>query len=164
MPRRARKSGGGSPAVDGGRGGEGAGASLSELGKELDTYSGAISSQLRTVNFGILGLVWVLLLRKAEMAWLAQRIPEKALLGVALASLLGLVLDLVQYLFAEKVVDEAFDRATKSPEGRAEYDDRSLAYRSQFVCYRAKLVLTFASVLACLGLIAGALVARGGGR
>jgi hypothetical protein len=106
----------------------------------------------------------LLLLRKEEIAWLAQRISQKALLGVALACLLELVLDLTQYLFAEKMVENAYNRSEESPDEMADYDENSFAYRAQSFCYHAKLVVTFAAALACVGLIIGALLSGSGGR
>jgi hypothetical protein len=164
MPSRPRKSDRPPPSASDRGARASGGQSRSDLAKELDTYSGAVSTQLRTINLGILGLVWLLLLRKEEMAWLAQRIPQKALLSVALVCLVELVLDLAQYLFAEKVVESAFDRASASSNGMADYDEHSFVYRSQLFCYRAKLLLTFAAALACVGLIIGALLAGSGSR
>ncbi len=164
MPKRPRKSGKPSPAADNGGARTKEGQSRDDLAKELDTYSTTVSTQLRTINLGILGLVWLLILRKEEIAWLAQRISEKALLLVALVCLLELVVDLAQYLFAEKVVENAFDRADSSPDQRADYDDKSFIYKAQLFCYHAKLVLTFAAALACVALIVGALLAAGASR
>jgi hypothetical protein len=161
---RLRKREKPSPAVDVRGGRETGGESRSDLADQYDTYTAAVSTRLRTINLGILGLVWLLLLRKEEAAWLAQRIPQKALLGIALTCRVELVVDLAQYLFGAKVVENAFNRARASPDGTADYDEESFASRSALFCYHAKLVLTFAAALACVGLIIGALLAGSGSR
>ena len=129
-----------------------------ELAKELDTYSSQISSQLRTVNLGTLGLTWLLLLKKDEVSTIATKIPEKALLGVALACLIALLVDFAQYLLAEKSVDDAYERAAASATKTASYDESSFPYRAQLWCYRAKLVITFVAATFLLILLAYALI------
>lgn len=126
---------------------------LADLAKELDTYSTQISTQLRTVNLGTLGLTWLLLLKKDEVSAIADRISERALFAVALACVGALLVDFLQYLFAEKAVDDAYERAAASETKTAGYDDASFPYRAQLWCYRVKLVLTFAATGALLILL-----------
>src|SRR6266480_2081760 len=118
----------------------GEGLSLQQLREELNTYSDRISTQLRTVNLGVLGLAWLLLLKKDELATLASTISEEAVFGIALCCIVALLVDLSQYLLAEWVTDEAFDRAEKSETKTTTYDAESIAYRAQLWCYHLKKV------------------------
>jgi hypothetical protein len=118
---------------------------LERLSKELDTYSDRISTQLRTVTLGVLGVTWLLLLKGEEVLAVSSRIPEKALLGIALSCVVALVVDLLQYLLAEKAVEDTFDRAGVSETRTAAYDRASWTYRAQLWCYRLKMFLTIGS-------------------
>jgi hypothetical protein len=113
-----------------------------ELADQLDGYSALISTQVRTVAFGILALTWVLLVQRSD-DHVAVTVPRSPLLVIMLFCLLTLTSEFCQYLFAEKTVDEAFDRAVESPTGKAAYDAGTFSYRAQLVCYRLKLWLTF---------------------
>jgi hypothetical protein len=65
---------------------------LAQLGKELDTYSVAISTQVRTINLGVLGLSWLMLLGDEKLANVAPKLSHPALMAIALASsLLSLI-------------------------------------------------------------------------
>jgi hypothetical protein len=131
---------------------------LEELGKELDAYSVAISTQVRTINLGILGLSWLMLLGDEKLAKVADKLPRPGLLGISLICLLALVSDLGQYLLGREAVDAAFDEAAKSEKRVAAYDMTSISYRGAFWCYRSKLVLTVLAALALIALVAHALI------
>lgn len=134
------------------------GLTLAQLGKELDTYSVAISTQVRTINLGVLGLSWLMLLGDEKLANVAPKLSHPALMAIALACLLALVLDLGQYLLGERAVLAAFDDANKSEQGSAEYNEASFAYRAPFWCYRAKLVLTLMAAAMLIALVSHALI------
>jgi hypothetical protein len=129
---------------------------LEELGKELDTYCAAISTQVRTIYLGILGLSWLMLLGDEKLANLAARLSHSALLGISLVCLLALVLDLGQYLLGRRAVDAAFDAAAESEKRSAAYDMTSFSCRAAFWCYRFKLVLTLLGATALSVLVAHA--------
>jgi hypothetical protein len=132
--------------------------SLDDLAKELDTYSTAISTQLRTINLGVLGLTWLLLLRAGDVSKLAQQLPARALLGIAVTSLLALVFDLVQYLLAESAVNRAYDNAARSESRTAAYDEKWLAYRGARRCHELKLIMTLSAASVLIGVLFYALV------
>jgi hypothetical protein len=115
-----------------------------ELARELDDYSGRISTLVRTLDFGILGLTWLFLVAKPD-AHVAITLPRWSLLSVTLACLLAILAEFAQYLFGEKTVDETFSRAERSRSGKAAYDPDVFSYRAQLVCYRLKLLLTLAA-------------------
>jgi hypothetical protein len=120
---------------------------LSELRSELNALSDKISTQLRAVNLGVLGLVWLLLLKKAEVQTLAASIPETTLLLIALFCIVALLLELLQYLLGEWVVDRAYDVAEASASKTTSYDADSFAYRGQAWCYHLKKLLTVGAAL-----------------
>jgi hypothetical protein len=130
---------------------------LERLARELDTYSSQISTQLRTINIGVLGLSWLLLLGRPDVSRVATYVPERALLVVSLACILALLTDLAQYYLAEHTVDRAYDRASASETKTTTFDDASWAYRMQSACYYAKSALTIAAAFMLVGLIVRAL-------
>jgi hypothetical protein len=133
-------------------------STLEELAKELDTYSAAISAQVRTINVGILGLSWLMLLGDEKLARVSSKIPPGFLLGISVVCVLALVFDLSQYLFGRTAVDATFDAAAKSADRSAAYDMTSFSYRAAFWCYRFKLVLTLAGAAALMVLVAHVLI------
>jgi hypothetical protein len=60
---------------------------------------------------------------------------------VLLASVSCMTVELLQYIVADYVVEEAFDRAEASDPKTAAYDANSIAYRAQLWFHRTKLVL-----------------------
>lgn len=115
--------------------------SQEELAEQLDDYSDRISTQIRTVNFGVLGLTWLLLVPKSD-AHVQIVISRRPLISIALLCILAILTEFCQYLLAEKTVDETFERARVSSDGKAAYDADAMTYRLQMVCYRIKLYLT----------------------
>ena len=56
-------------------------------------------------------------------------------------------MDLAQYLFAEHMVSDAFDRAEKCTAKTATYDAYSFSYKAQDFCYRLKFIFTFGAAI-----------------
>jgi len=131
---------------------------LDELNEELDGYSERVSTQLRTINLGVLGIVWLLLLKQHDVERIATQISERGLLCLALACIIVLGLDILQYKFAERAVDDAFNRAEQSPSKKAAYYEDSFDYQAQIWCYRLKLLLTAGNALGLLVLVGYALI------
>jgi hypothetical protein len=130
---------------------------LDQLESELKELSARISRQVRTVNVGILALAWTLLLKGKDVQPLVAKMPDKALLLVALLCILSVAADFCQYLFAETAVDATYDRAAASKTRTAGYDAECLSYRAQVWFYRAKLLLTAFAAIVVVILIAHAL-------
>jgi membrane glycosyltransferase len=120
--------------------------SQDELADQLDSYSELISTQTRTINFGILGLTWVFLIAKSDVP-AAVVISRRVALSIALCSLLAILAEFGQYLFAERSVYDTFDRAEADPSGKASYDAEAISYRAAWVCYRLKMLLTLLAAL-----------------
>lgn len=132
------------------------GLNLDDLTAELNTYSNAVSTRLRAINLGVLGLAWLFLIQRQDLGTLARGIARRPLLVIILCSLVSLLLDLAQYRLAEGLTDAAFDRAEKSHPQSATYDQGSIAYRAQLWCYQGKFVLTLLAALGLAFLIARA--------
>lgn len=132
------------------------GLSVSDLAKELDTYSTILSAQVRSINLGVLGLTWLFLLQDERLSRLSSAISERALLAIAGACIIALVFDLIQYVFAEKVVEATLREAeeTGATDG---YDGSSWFYRFQWWCYRAKIWLTAVAAVVFAGLVLSAI-------
>lgn len=131
---------------------------LEELNSQLAEFSDRVSTQLRTINLGVLGLTWLLLLKQSDVQQIAARISERGLLCIALTCILTLGLDILQYWFAERAIGDAFERAEKSESRKAAYHADSFAYRAQDWCYRLKVTLTGLSALALITLVGLALL------
>ena len=130
---------------------------LEELNQQLDAYSDRVSNQVRTINLGVLGVVWLLLLKQHDVEKIAGRISERGLLCLALACIIVFGLDILQYKFAERAVEDAFSRAEQSASKKAAYVEDSFDYQAQIWCYRLKLLLTGGNALGLLVLVGYAL-------
>jgi hypothetical protein len=148
-PRRPSPTGGGEPAPA--PPAVAKGLTTEVLAKELDAYSTAISTQIRNINLGVLGLSWLLLLRDEKLGAIAERIPQQALLAISGFCIAAMALDLGQYLLAERFVGKAFDEAEKHGQSDG-YDTDSWAYRGHLACYYAKVSFTAAAAIALVGL------------
>jgi hypothetical protein len=131
---------------------------LDELNKQLEAYSDRVSTQLRTINLGVLGITWLLLLKQHDVERLATRISERGLLCIALICIIVLGFDILQYRFAERTVEDAFDRAENSASKKAAYYADSFNYQAQLWCYRLKLTITGLNALALIVLVGFALI------
>jgi hypothetical protein len=132
--------------------------SLDDLAKELQHYSGQISTLIRSTGLAVLGIDWLLLLKKSEVASIAREIPETLLLVIAAVGVLALVADMLQYVFGHRVSEETFDRAVASPSKAAAYDAASFAYRAQDACFKGKISLTVLATVLLLIAIGRALI------
>jgi len=133
---------------------------LDALAKDLDTYSATISTQVRTIALGVLGLSWAMLLGGQSVDAVASKLPRPWVIGISGACLIALLLDLFQYLLDYKATAAAYDKAAKV-DGNDEdttVDDQSFAYRAAFFCYRAKLLLAIGAATVLFGLIAYVLI------
>jgi hypothetical protein len=115
--------------------------SQDELANELDDYSDRVSTQVRTIAFGVLGFTWVLLVPRPDTSVLVT-VPKNALILITLACILAILAEFCQYLLGEKTTDETFDRAAaKGPTGKAAYNAAAFSYKGQLFFYRLKLCL-----------------------
>jgi hypothetical protein len=129
-----------------------------ELAKELADFSDRISTQVRTIAFGVLGITWLLLVPRPD-APIPIHVPKQALIGITLACVLAILSEFLQYLLAEKTTDETFDRAAaKGPTGKAAYNAAAFTYEAQLFFYRLKFWLAFGAAAFLIYLLARALL------
>jgi hypothetical protein len=131
---------------------------LDELADELNTLSSLISTQVRTLNLGVLGVTWLLLLKSKDLKHIANAVPPRGLLAVAVGCLLALVLDFTQYLLAHRLVSSTYDKAEADPTKTADYDPGDIFYRAQKCAYYAKMVFTFGAAITLVSIVGAAIV------
>jgi hypothetical protein len=132
--------------------------SQEQLDAELADYSDRISTQLRTITFGVLGLAWLLLVPRPD-ARIAIVVPKSALIVITLACLLSILSEFCQYILAEQTVSETLRRAeAKGPMGKAAYNKASFTYKAQLFFYHLKRVLTLGAAGFLIFLLARALL------
>jgi len=129
-----------------------------ELAKELADFSDRISTQVRTIAFGVLGITWLLLVPRPD-APIPITVSKQALIWITLVCLLAILTEFCQYLFAEKSTDETFDRAAaKGLTGTAAYNAAAFTYRAQKFCYYLKRWLTLGAAVSLVILVARSLL------
>ena len=133
------------------------GLTTTQLNEQLDAYSERNSTNLRSLVLGNLGLTWILLLGKDETIITAS-ISDYTLLWIAGFCVLALCMDVLQYVFGEHAVEDAFDRAEKSDSKTARYNRKLFSYRAQLWSYRAKQVLAALATLLLLVTLGRALI------
>jgi hypothetical protein len=132
--------------------------SQEELAKELADYSDRISTQVRTIAFGVLGITWFLLVPRPD-APIPIHVPKQALIGITLACVLAILAEFCQYLLAEKTTDETFDRAAaRGPSGKAAYNAAAFTYKAQLFFYRLKFWLASGAAAFLVFLLARSLL------
>jgi hypothetical protein len=132
--------------------------SQEDLAAELADYSDRISTQVRTIAFGVLGLTWLLLVPRPDVP-LPITVSKQALIVITLLCILAILAEFCQYLLAEKTTDETFDRAAaKGQSGTAAYDKASFTYRGQLFFYRLKFWLAIGAAGFLIFLLARALL------
>jgi hypothetical protein len=107
---------------------------------DLNFATDKLSDQTRQVSFGVLAVVWALLVGDARNR---AAVDQKALLVVTAIAIGALIADLLQYLAAFA----ASERAKKNlqPTSAHPYDDRWLSYRLRTWMFFTKIVLALAA-------------------
>jgi len=112
---------------------------LTKIYEHLDFASDRLSTQIRTLTFGILALVWLFLSGGRDVA--ALRIDGTyQLLGLAALCVLTLLIDAVQYWSSYMSSNTVRKQAEEQNETEAAYDETSLWRRLQRGCFWAKQV------------------------
>lgn len=122
------------------------------LDKILDRkkeMSSQVSAQTRALALGMLAISWALLTPVYDpLKAMAAHVGRAQLLTLAVLAVLVIAFDLLQYVAATNVADEAAGRAEHAAGKEALYDDTRFAYRAQAFLYRAKFwLLAVAAVL-----------------
>lgn len=119
---------------------------LENVYRDLDRVTDRISQQTRTIAVGVLALVWLFLAGGDKAPVLPHRINLAVLLLTGGAALLALVCDYVQYLAAYWNSYRLKEEAERENIEKVEYDSAAWLYRIRTWAFRAKQVLTLATV------------------
>ena len=126
---------------------------LAKICDDLNFSSDRLSSQLRTLTFGILAVVWLFLSRNKEVS--ALKIGSSgALLGIVFLCVLTLLIDATQYwasYVSANAVRKAAERANRE---EAEYDEGSSLRRLQQMCSWSKQITALLAAVWLLAIVA----------
>jgi hypothetical protein len=118
--------------------------------------SGQVSTQTRTLALGFLGISWALLTAHDEpLHTMAAHVSRLLILVLAATSVLVIAGDLLQYVAATSVAQDAIDRAEKVTPPAAPYDNTSRAYKTQAILYHLKFWLLSLGALLLLFIFIG---------
>jgi hypothetical protein len=122
---------------------------LEEIYEDLNFASDRISSQVRTLTFGVLALVWLFLSgnKDAPILKIGSHSPLVIIAGLCIATLL---VDAIQYWAMYRSARKVLQDADNHNRKEAEYDDRSFMRIIQQDCFWAKQLL---AVIAAIWLI-----------
>ena len=113
---------------------------LTTIYENLDFASDHLSTQIRTLTFGVLALVWLFLSGGKDVPALKLGVTNEPLLVIAALCVLTLLIDAAQY-WAYYLSSNAVRREAESKNRtEAEYDETSLLRRLQQGCFWAKQV------------------------
>ncbi len=123
--------------------------SSSKLLARRKEFSGQVSTQTRGLALGFLAISWALLTAHDEpLRSMAANVNRYLILGLVVGSFLVLTCDLLQYVAATTMVNQAYQRAEASEDKTGEIDENSFAFKAQKVLYFTKFViLAVSSVL-----------------
>lgn len=113
---------------------------LKEIADRRKEVSGQVSTQTRTLALGLLAIGWALLTAKdgEPIKLMATRAGRSPVLTAIFCALATIACDLLQYVAATSVAQDALERAEKSEQKTARYNLNSYTYRFQLLLYRGK--------------------------
>jgi len=124
---------------------------LKEIYDRKKETSGQVSTLTRSLALAFIGVAWTLLtVHDDPLRSMAANVSKYLVLILAATSVLVLICDLLQYVAATNVSDDALRRAEKAPDHRALYEDSSRAYKAQRCLYFAKFYILSAGALVLL--------------
>ena len=106
------------------------------IAEDLNFVTDRLSTQVRTLALGLLGLVWAIAVGEIDGVDPAG----SALTRVAFLAILAMAFDLAQYVSAYLQSTRVLTRAEASEDGTASYDSRSALYRARVAFFWGKLV------------------------
>jgi len=112
-----------------------------DLLEELDWISDKISSQIWTLNLGILGTTWSLLVTSTSISEAFRFRTSDALPLISLC-ILALVAQMLQYLSGYITARQNLQRLELQRSDEFKYDKTGFFYRLREWCFQGKSVLT----------------------
>ena len=142
--------------------------SLDELKKQLDWYSGSVSSAVRTTSFGVIAAIWAVFTADGISLQSSGLFGVPTHFSVRMAFVFAggaLLTDILQYVAAYWMTSIGFDKLEKASSQKKQvkfcYDRKNLGlfgaflYKLSFVLFPCKLVLAILSAVAFLFLAFG---------
>lgn len=125
---------------------------VEKIHEDLDFATDRISTQVRTLTFGILALVWLFLSGNKDVPILkiGSRGPLLMIAGLCIATLL---IDAMQYWSMYRSARKLLRYADDNNLTEAEYNDKSLMRLLQQACFWLKQVLAAIAALWLIALI-----------
>ena len=117
------------------------------LAGDLDFVTGQISTLVRQMTFGVLALVWALLLKDKDLS--AIDWSPRFLLVLAGLAVLTMTMDFLQYMAGYAATRRAYGEVELGREGK--FQPGWLSYRLRGWCFMAKIVLCMLLVALFLG-------------
>ena len=126
--------------------------SVEKIHEDLDFATDRISTQVRTLTFGILALVWLFLSGNKDVPILkiGGREPLLMIAGLCIATLL---IDVTQYWSMYRSARQVLQHADDNKLTEAEYDNKRLMRRMQQACFWLKQVLAAIAAVWLIALI-----------
>lgn len=122
-------------------------ASKEDIIKEMDFLSDRISTQVRTVALGLLGITWGLLIGKSEVAVQIATSTGKNLMAIGGIAILAMFLDFLQYFFGYWYTHSLFKDMEKENKEEAKYKYSDARYRLRTCLFWAKQIILMIAVL-----------------
>ena len=115
--------------------------------KEIDFHSEKISTQVRTVAFGLLITIWGFLIGQSKTTFTIDTSLKKYLLWVGFFALCVLFLDFLQYLFGYLNNNALMHKMEKENLEKIGYNYKDLRYLLQKLFFGGKIILIIVSFL-----------------
>lgn len=115
--------------------------------KEMDFLSDRISTQVRTVALGLLGITWGVLIGKSDVALGIARSIGKNLMVIGGIAILAMFLDFLQYFFGYWYTYSLFNDMEKTNKEEVKYKYSDVRYRLRTCLYWVKQITLMIGVL-----------------
>jgi hypothetical protein len=122
-------------------------ASKQDILKEKEFLSDRISTQVRTVALGLLGITWGLLIGKSDAAVEIASSIGKHLMAIGGIAILTMFLDFLQYLFGYWYTDNLIKEMEKANEEEGKYRYSDLRYRLRTFMFCSKQISLIIGVM-----------------
>ena len=122
-------------------------ASKQDILKEKEFLSDRISTQVRTVALGLLGITWGLLIGKSDVAVEIASSIGKNLMAIGGIAIFTMFLDFLQYFFGYWYTNNLIKEMEKANEKEGNYRYSDLKYRLRIFMFWSKQISLIAGVL-----------------
>ena len=131
--------------------------SLKDVGTALDALSDRISTQVRTLSIGVLAIAWLFLSKGKDVPQLSISHHEVQLAGIALFTIVAIVLDLAQYQVGYIYSIKLLRKAENANASSLSYDKNHPLYRARIAFFLIKQFSVCISAIWLIFLLAWAI-------